>query len=209
MRGNKRLTVWRNIAVGLCASLLSGCVAYQFASPLLPLPENQKSEQIFQTVVLGVAAPADPSQSYELRRFVEDLNKARLFKTVQYNNTNGVSRPDLVLGSFSYKETNAYQACPLGFAGQILTIGTVGLIPQVCNSKNEISFVLYSPGHEQQKKTVSFEYQTHSIMGGVALLYTPTSTWQTMPGKDERANLLKAVFFHEAADIQEILTPRS
>jgi len=208
MRDNRRLTLWWNVALALSASFFSGCVAYQFASPLLPLQESQNGEQLFQSVVLGIDSPADPSQSYELGRFVDDLNKARLFKAVQYN-TNGATRSDLILGSFSYRETNAYQACPLGFAGQILTIGTVGLIPQVCNSKNEISFVLYSPGHQQQKKTVSFAYQTYTIMGWVALLYRPSSAWTSMPSKDERANLLKAVFFHEATDIQGILAPRS
>ncbi len=208
MRGNNRVRLWWNVAVVLSVSFVSGCVAYQFASPLLPLQDGQKSEQMFQGVVLGIDSPADPAQSYELRKFVEDLNKAGLFKAVQYN-TNGVARSDLILASFSYKETNAYQACPLGFAGEILTIGTVGLIPQICNSKNEISFVLYSPRHEQQKKTVSFAYQTSSIMGWVALLYTPSSAWRTMPSKDERAELLKAVFVNEATDIQRILAPRS
>ncbi len=208
MRDKKRLKLCWNVAVVLCLLFASGCVAYQFASPLLPLQENPSGEQMLQTVVLGVDSPADKSQSYELGKFVEDLNKTGLFKAVQYK-TNGVGRSDLILASFAHKETNAYQACPLGFAGQILTIGTIGIIPQICNSKNEISFVLYSPGHEQQKKSVSFAYQTHSIMGWVALLYTPSSSWKTMPSKDERAELLKAVFFHESSDIRRILAPRS
>ena len=208
MRGNNRLTLWWNVAIILSASALSGCVAYQLASPLLPVQASQKSEEIFHTVVLGIDSPADTSQSFELRKFVEDLNKTGLFKAVQYR-TNSITRSDLILGSFSYRETNPYQACPLGFAGQILTIGTVGLIPQICKSNNEISFVLYSPRDEQQKKTVSFAYQTHSIMGWVALLYTPSSAWTAMPSKNERADLVKAVFFHEAADIQRILRPHS
>lgn len=203
-----RPTPWLKLAAILSVPLMSGCVAYQLASPLLPLEASQKSEQLFQTVVLGIDSPTEPSQSYELGKFVEDLSKAGLFKSVQYK-SNGVARSDLILGSFSYRETNPYQACPLGFAGQILTIGTVGLIPQICKSNNEISFVLYSPRHEQQKKTVSFAYQTHSIMGWVALLYTPSSAWKSMPSKNERTDLVKAVFFHEAADIQQILRPPS
>ncbi len=203
MRGNNGLKLCWSVAVVLSVSLVSGCVAYKFASPLLPLRESEKGEQMFQSLVLGIDPPADRSQSYELEKFVEDLNKARLFKTVQYADSLG--RSDLILASFSYRETSAYQACPLGFAGEILTIGSVGLIPQICNSKNEISFVLYSPRDDQQKKTVSFTYQTHTIMGWVALFYTPTSSWKAMPSKDERVDLLKAVFFHEASDIQRIL----
>lgn len=203
MRGKNRLKLCWSVGVVLSVSLASGCVAYKLASPLLPLRESEKSEQILQSLVLGIDSPADPSQSYELGKFVEDLNKTGLFKGVQY--TNGAVRGDLILASFSYRETNAYQACPLGFAGQILTMGSVGLIPQICTSKNEISFVLYSPRHDQQKKTVSFAYQTHTIFGWAALFYAPSSAWKAKPSKDERANLLKAVFFHEATDIQTIL----
>jgi hypothetical protein len=203
MRGTNRLKLCWSVGVVLSVSLVSGCVAYKFASPLLPLRESEKGEQMFQGLVLGIDSPADPAQSYELGRFVEDLNRTGLFKAVQY--TNGRVRGDLILASFSYRETNAYEACPLGFAGQILMMGTVGLIPQICNSKNEISFLLYSPRHAQQKKSVSFTYQTHSIFGWAALLYTPSSAWTAKPSKDERANLLKAVFFREAPDIQTIL----
>jgi hypothetical protein len=206
MRG--RPTPWWKAAVIMSVPLMSGCVAYQLVSPLLPLQASQNSEQVFQTVVLGIDSPSDAAQSYELGKFVDDLNKAGLFKAVQYRNKS-IARSDLILGSFSYRETNPYQACPLGFAGQILTIGTVGLVPQICKSNNEISFVLYSPRDEQQKKTVSFAYQTQSIMGWVALLYTPSSAWKSMPSKNERADLVKAVFFHEAADIQRILRPHS
>ncbi len=188
MRVKSRLKLCWSVGVVLSVSLVSGCVAYKFASPLLPFRESENDEQMFQSLVLGIDSPADSSQSYELEKFVEDLNKTRLFKAVQY--TDGIARADLILTSFSYRETNAYQACPLGFAGQILTMGSVGLIPQICNSENEISFVLYSPSHNQQKKTVSFTYQTHSILGWVALLYTPTSAWKAQPSKDERADLL-------------------
>ncbi len=204
MRG--RLTPWWQVTAIVLVPLMSGCVAYQLASPLLPLQTSQKNEQAFQTVVLGVESPADAAQSYELGKFVEDLNKTRLFKEVQYKTT-GVAGSDLILSSFSYRETNPYQACPLGFAGEILTIGTVGLVPQICKSDNEISFILYSPKNEQQKKTVSFAYQTQSIMGWVALLYMPSSSWKAMPSKDERADLVKAVFSQEAIDIQRMLRP--
>lgn len=203
MRGKNRLKLCLSLGVALSVSFLSGCVAYKFASPLLPLRENERGEQMFHNLVLGIDVPAAPSQSYELGKFVEDLNKTGLFKTVRC--TDGVDRPDLILASFSYRGTNAYQACPLGFVGQIVTIGSAGLIPQICTSKNEISFVLYSPGRDQQKKTVSFAYQTHTIFGWVALFYTPSSAWKTKPSKDERANLLRAVFLREATDIQTIL----
>lgn len=203
MRGKNRLKLCWSVGVVLTVCLVSGCAAYKFSSPLLPLREDENGDSMFQSLVLGIDSPADPSQSYELGKLIEDLNKTRLFKAVQY--TDRLVSADLILTSFSYQETNAYEACPLGFAGQILTMGTVGLIPQICNSKNEVSFVLYSPRRDQQKKKVSFTYQTQTILGWVALLYTPSSAWTAKPANDERPNLLKAVFLHEAKDIQTIL----
>jgi hypothetical protein len=158
---------------------------------------------MFQTLVLGIGSPLDKSQSYELSRFVEDLKKTGLFKAVDYRDR--VARADLILSSFSHKETDPYEACPLGFVGQILTVGTAGLIPQICNSNNEISFVLYSAKDELQKKTFSFAYQTQTILGWAALFYTPSSAWSAKPSKNERPNLLKAVFLHEAPDIEKML----
>lgn len=203
MRGKNPLKLCFRVGVVLSVTFLNGCVAYKFASPLLPISENETGEQTFQNLVLGVDLPADPSQSYELGKFVEDLKKTKLFKSVRY--TDSAVRADLILGSFSYRGTNAYQACPLGFVGQIVTVGSGGLIPQICNSKNEISFVLYSPRHAQQRRTVSFTYQTHTIFGWIALLYTPSSAWKARPSKNERADLLKAVFLRQAAEIQKSL----
>ena len=203
MRGKNRLKLCWSVGVVLTVCLVSGCAAYKFSSPLLPLREDENGDSMFQSLVLGIDSPADPSQSYELGKLIEDLNKTRLFKAVQY--TDRLVSADLILTSFSYQETNAYEACPLGFAGQILTMGTVGLIPQICNSKNEVSFVLYSPRDDQQKKKVSFTYQTQTILGWVALLYTPSSAWTAKPSNDERSNLLKAVFLDDARDIQTIL----
>jgi hypothetical protein len=203
MRGKNWLKLCWSAGVVLSVFLANGCAAYKFSSPLLPLRESEKGEPIFQSLVLGIDSPADKSQSYELEKLIEDLNKTRLFKAVQY--TDRLVSADLILTSFSYQETNAYEACPLGFVGQLLMMGSAGLIPQICNSKNEVSFVLYSPKDVQRKQTVLFTYETHTILGWAALFYTPSSAWTAKPSNDERANLLKAVFVREATDIQTIL----
>ena len=158
---------------------------------------------MFQGLVLGIGTPLDKSQSFELSQFVDDLKKMGLFKAVDYNDR--VASADLMLSAFSYKKTDPFDACPLGFAGQLLTIGTIGLVPQICNANNEVSFVLYSPKDDLRKKTFSFSYQTKTILGWAALFYTPSSAWSAKPSKDERAILLKAVFLHEAPEIQQIL----
>jgi hypothetical protein len=191
------------LRVVLAACLLHGCAAYKLSSPFLPLDEHERGPVMFQNLVLGIGSPLDNSQSYELSKFVEDLKKTGLFKAVDYNDR--VGRADLILSSFSHKETDPHEACPLGIVGQVLTMGTAGLIPQICNSNTEVSFVLYSPKDDLKKKTFSFAYQTHTILGWAALLYTPTSAWSAQPSKNERAELLTAVFLHEAPDIQKML----
>ena len=191
------------LLVVLAACFVHGCAAYNLSSPLLPLAEHQGGKSMFQGLVLGIGSPLDKSQSFELSRFVDDLKKTGLFKAVDFNER--VAGADLTLSSFSYKETDPYEACPLGLVGQMVTVGTIGLIPQICSSNNEVSFVLYSPKDNLRKKTFSFAYKTKTILGWAALFYTPSAAWSAKPSKNERADLLKAVFLHEAPDIQKML----
>jgi hypothetical protein len=201
--GKSNLKLRAGLRVALAVCFLHGCAAYNLSSPLLPLEEQQGGKSMFQSLVLGIESPLDKSQSVELGRFVDDLKKTGLFKAVDYDDR--VAGADLMLTSFSYKETDPFEACPLGLAGQLVTIGTVGLVPQICNANNEISFVLYSSKDDVQKKKFSFAYQTKTILGWAALFYTPSSTWSAKPSKNERADLLKAVFLHEAPEIQKML----
>ena len=199
---NNMLRIKRGLRVVFFLCYVQGCAAYNLSSPLLT-PAPRGGQSTFQNLVLGIGPPLDKSQTYELGRFVEDLRKMKLFKAVDYSDR--LERPDLVLSSFSLKETDPYQACPMGFVGQILTVGSAGLIPQICNSTHEVSFDLYSPQDDLKKTTFSFTYQTRTILGWAALFYVPSADWSAQPSKDERANLLKSVFLHEAADIQKML----
>jgi hypothetical protein len=195
-----KLRAGLRLVLALCC--VQSCAAYNLSSPLLA-PEQEGVVSTFENLVLGIGPPLDKSQSYELGRFVEDLRKTGLFKQVEYSDR--IASADLILNSFSFKETDPYEACPMGFVGQILMVGSVGLIPQICSSNNELSFDLYSPKDDGKKKNFSFTYQTKTILGWAALFYTPTAAWTAQPSKYERANLLKAVFVHDAADIQKIL----
>lgn len=201
--GNHMLNFRAGFRVMLALCFIQGCAAYNLSSPLLPSESQDESRWIFANLVLAVGPPLDNSQSFELSRFVEDLRKTGLFKAVDYKER--IPDADLILSAFSYKETDPFEACPLGFVGQVLTVGSAGLIPQICTSKNEVTFALYSPKHEGEEKKVSFVYQTKTILGWAALFYTPSAAWTAQPSKYERANLLKSVFLHEQADIQKML----
>lgn len=199
-RGKKIFGLTLKFGVPFC--VLSGCVAYNFSSGFLPLPQNQP-QAMFQNLVIGIEPVADKSQSYNLEKFVDDLRKSGLFKSVGY--LEKVSAADLVLTSFSYKGEDPYRACLLGFEGQIAMIATVGLVPQVCKSEYEVSFVLYAPKNKQKKKPISFSYQTRSIVGWAALFYTPSAEWSFKPEKEQYSQLLKAVFYKEGDDILRLL----
>ncbi|HZD39146.1 MAG TPA: hypothetical protein VE131_00395 [Terriglobales bacterium] len=193
---------------GLTASLAAtifictGCVAYQFSSAYLPAPGEERNSEVFQNLVLGVES-TDPSQSYQLEKFMAALKKTGLFKEVLYKDR--LSRADLILTSFSETETDPYEACPLGFAGQILMVGTGGLVPQTCKAEHRLSFVLYAPHQSQHKKSFSIEYETRSIVGWAALFLMPSADWTSQPSEERYPNLLQAAFSREAPAIEGLL----
>ena len=201
MRNVVKLALNSVLILSMC--IVYGCVAYNFSSDFLPLEENQARKAMFQSLALGVERPPDKPESYDLGKFLENLKKSEVFRTVAY--VDGVSTTDLVLTSFFFRGTNPYHACMLGFEGQLLTIATAGLFPQVCKAGYEVSFALYSPKHKQQRKAVSFRYQTRNILGWAALFYLPSSDWTVMPRENEYADLLKAVFYRQADDIYQLL----
>jgi|SRR5919108_38511 hypothetical protein len=180
-----------------------GCVAYQFSSHVLTGQEESAARVRLQNLVLGVEAPSNREVLYNLEKFIENLNLTRMFKAVGY--LDGLPTADLVLTSFSFRETKPNQACLLGFEGQLLTMATVGVLPQSCKAEHEVSFLLYSPKNWEQGKTVSFTYQTRSILGWVALLYLPSRNWSARPLKEQYPNLLKAVFSREAEGIERLV----
>lgn len=182
---------------------VQSCVAYQFSSHGLLGQEDGAASARLQSLVLGVEAPFTRKVSYNLEKFVENLDRTQVFKAVGY--LDRLPTADLVLSSFSYRETNPYQACVLGFEGQLLTMATIGVLPQICKAEHEVSFRLYSPKNGEQGKSVSFTYQTRSILGWVALLYLPSSNWSARPLKEQYTDLLKAFFSREAEDIDRLL----
>jgi hypothetical protein len=186
----------------LTVCVLYGCVAYTLSSPLLPLQENEESRVMFHKLVLGVES-TDKSQSYDLEKFMDALKKTALFKEVGY--VDRLSSTDLILTSFFYKAGDPYRACSLGFEGQMITVVTIGLIPQICKTEYQLSFGLYSPKDDQQKKTLSFGYETRSVLGWAALFYTPSSDWTAGPDDERYLDLLKAVFYRARNDIQKLL----
>jgi hypothetical protein len=189
--------------VGFLQVFVQGCVAYQFSSRALPGQDGGASLGKLHSLVLGIEAPSNREGSYHLEKFVDNLNRTRVFKAVGY--LDRLPTTDLVLSFFTYRETSPHEACLLGFEGQFLTIFTAGLLPQICNAEHEVSFRLYSPKNRDQEKLVAFTYQTRSIVGWVALLYLPSPNWTLQPQKDEYPNLLQAVFFREANDIERLV----
>jgi hypothetical protein len=202
LRGGNMLRSGFGFELILTACVLYGCVAYNLSSDLLPFQEDIENRAIFRKLVLGVQL-TDRSQSYELEKFMDALKRTRLFKEVGY--VDQLSSADLILTSFFYKAGDPYRACSLGFEGQMLTVVTVGLIPQICKSEYQVSFALYSPKDDQHKKTLSFSYETRSILGWAALFYTPSSDWTAGPDDERYLDLLKAVFYRAGNDIEKLL----
>jgi hypothetical protein len=181
---------------------LPGCVAYRFSSDVPPGREVRPSATL-QNFSLGVEARSARDRSPQLEKFVENLSLSRVFKTVGY--TNRLPAADLVLDSFSYRETDPLQACLLGFEGQLLTMATLGLLPQICQAEHQISFVLYASTKPERRKNVSFSYRTRTVLGWIALVYLPSAAWTAQPPKEKYPDLLKAVFAREAEEIVRLV----
>jgi len=201
---NARGVLTKGVTVSLIASLFasSGCVAYKFSSESFSMRQQERSQAFFQNLVLGIER-RDKSQSYELDTFMAALKKTGLFREVNYRDR--LSKADLVLTSFSHSGTNPYEACPMGIAGQILMVGSGGIIPQVCNAEYMVSFVLYAPNNRMQQRSLSVKYETHSIVGWAALFYMPSADWTAQPSEEQYPDLLKKVFARESTGIQGLL----
>lgn len=181
----------------------SGCVAYKFSSQYLSMPEHGRDEGIFHDLVLGIEL-TDKAQSYELDTFIAALKRTGLFKEVEYMDQ--LRRADLILTSFSQNGTNPREACPMGIAGQILLVGSGGIIPQLCNAEYLVSFVLYAPnGIAEQRMSLSVTYETRSVVGWAALFYLPSADWSAQPSAERYPDLLKKVFTHERQGIERLL----
>lgn len=191
------------LACALAFPAFAGCVAYNLSSEVLPLKASQAHEARFQNLVLGIELPGDKLPAYQLEKLVESLRESSLFKSVEYMNR--APTVDLVLTQFSFKGEDPYGACVLGFEGQILTIATMGLVPQICQTEYEMAFALYAPKDKQKKKTFSFAYTTRSVVGWAALFYAPSNEWKFQPAREQYSDLLKAVFYREAEDIKRLL----
>jgi len=102
MRNVVKLALNSVLILSMC--IVYGCVAYNFSSDFLPLEENQARKAMFQSLALGVERPPDKPESYDLGKFLENLKKSEVFRTVAY--VDGVSITDLVLTSFFFRGTN-------------------------------------------------------------------------------------------------------
>lgn len=112
---------------------------------------------------------------------------------------------DLVSDSWIYEgEKDPFKNCSLGFEGEMLTIGTAGLIPQICERWHSVSFDLYS---SKSKKTfrITLVYETGGALGWAALLYNASPEWSATSPEQRYQDLLKAVFYKHADAIQGIL----
>jgi hypothetical protein len=186
----------------VAACMLSGC-AHNFSSELFTPVRNSVDAPVFQALVLAVDPPRDGSQTYQLEKFVETLREAQLFKAVEYPNRG--SSADLILTAFSFYMTNPLRACFLGFQGQVLTIGTLGLFPQLCKSEFQVSFALVAPRDKAQRKTMSLTYQTRSIMGWAGLFYMLLPDWTAHPPREQNTDVVKAAFYRDASEIQKLV----
>jgi hypothetical protein len=172
------------------------------ASSLLPFQEDDQAQRTLQTLVLAVKPPASPS--YQFAKFVDALQKASLFQEVGH--ADRLPRTaDLILESWLHEgEEDPFSHCSLGLGGEILVIGTAGLIPQICRYRHRVSFDLYSAKSEK-KLSLTLVYEKVDAVGWVALLYHLSSDWTARPSEQRYRDLVRSLFYRRAREIQALL----
>lgn len=195
---------WRILFILLLFSA-SGCFAHTVQSPMLAVSEHPEITTRLKNVILAVESPKDESNRYMIDSVIKHLGQTGLFQEVGYREK--LTRaPDLILTSLKIDKTDFMKACSLGFEGGMITIGTIGLIPQICHFNHVITFQLSGLGSER-KVDITLSYESGGVMGWVAIAYNLSSEWTWMPQPQEkkRNHVWKAAFWEEGDEILEIL----
>jgi hypothetical protein len=192
--------------IGLLLSvIISGCFARKVSSPLLSTQKNPDDITKFENIVLAVDPPKKESDRYVVDDVVEHLRKTGFFKEVGYKNKLKVV-PELFLTSLERNGNNLFEGCSLGFEGEMITIGTVGLIPQICHRFHIISFQL-SNLNKEESVHIRITYERESVMGWVTLIYNLSPEWTWMPQPQERKEIQvwKSALHQKESEILKLL----
>ena len=187
-------------------AVLNGCAAHKFTSPLLTNQSDAATlhGQDLNNVSVAVNPFKDNSKQWQFEKFIEELRKANIFKEVHYADQLK-SKPALALTLLERKETPDFlHACSMGFEGGMITVLTLGLIPQICHQQTDIHFSISSL---YNSKTIDFylTYKEDGVLGWLAAIYNISSNWSWRYPEYKKQKLLTTVIMEQSTEIQQLL----
>ena len=165
----------------ICILCLQGCFAAKFkCKPVTPQSNNSNIYALSGLTVL-----IDIESAERQKEVLKDLRNAGIFKEVftPDNNSKHSTPPDLVLiKDIKTCDKRGDSSCSLGYFGEMFTIYSFGLLPQICENECHEKYVLLSP---LRGKTVeiSVNYEAGTVLGLAAIFYSLSPDW-TMNIKD-------------------------
>ena len=192
------------ISVVFLMAVLNGCAAHKFTSPLLTTSPDVATPQELNNISVSVNPFKDISRQWQFEKIIKELRQADIFEEVNYADQLK-NKPDLSLTLLQQNETpDIYHACSMGFEGGMITVLTLGLIPQICHQQTDIHFSLSSLDNN---KTVDFHmtYEEDGVMGWLAVIYNISSKWSFRYPEYKKQKLFRTVIGARSTEIQKLL----
>lgn len=152
----------------------------------------------------SISLLTEPPQDSRFEKMIDKLQATRIFKEVDYANQIK-NKPDLILTLIDKKETPDFlHACSMGFEGGIVTVATLGLIPQLCHQQQTYHFNIASPENNKSIE-MNIPIERKSIFGWLGLLYNISPHWTWRYSEDKEQNLLITVIEQRSNEIVNLL----
>ena len=184
----------------IALSVLSGCMANKLTSPLLTEMSNAENRIDLRNISLLT----EPPQDTRFEKRIDKLQAAKIFKEVDYANQIK-NKPDLILTLIDKKETPDFlHACSMGFEGGMITVLTLGLVPQICYQQQIYHFKISSPRNNKSIE-MNVPLETKSVFGWLGLFYNISPHWTWRYPEDKEQNLLITVIEQKSNEIANLL----
>jgi hypothetical protein len=205
------MIIIRLIALAFGVACLSGCFARKFKSMDL-IPASASIDRSGLSTIT-VAIEKKQNAHWLVISILEDLSKdlksTGIFKDVILTDDikSLAKAPDLILAKHTKdSELDAFHSCSLGFEGVMITIGTLGLIPQICKNNFVETYILSVPRNGKEIE-IKIKYEIGNVVGWAALFYAFSPEW-TLSHKNienQYINAIRSAFSTKSDDVRNAL----
>jgi hypothetical protein len=183
---------------------LAGCTSSKIIAKQELIKAQHQQSSTLSKLSVGIIPKQGAPNHYQLERFVNDLNRAQLFKRAEIASPTD-TWPDVLISNVedNYPMVDLNQGF-MCFEPYLLVI-TVGVIPSACKTTHTLSFEMSLPKSKTSLK-VKENYVHKTALGWIAKLLTPSEKGK-FNGTD--AEYLRALFTYYTPQIEKLLSSSS